>query len=271
MTPPPNAPMPPIDAIVAIFGLVLGLAVVRTLPQLVSFYAWFSRSGLKIAEHRGYGQSACKLYGIITAPKLSVTAMALSGVCFLYLVLAPLGLPSAWRAPALGMALVAYHLYFSQVYCEAHVGAPSPPTPTPRPRCLPRSRKLRRPSAPRDAPRWARRTGRARRARQAMQARRLARPWRWWPPLSPRPTRSPRRTATTTPLPSAAALSSVAMRFEAATSNAFAFFAYKVTIPQRGCLFTPPAQELDSKIGCAAALEADPSRSNQPTGTWPPP
>merc|ERR1719424_2709204 len=27
------------------------------------------------------------------------------------------------RAPALGLALVANHLYFSQVYCEAHVGA----------------------------------------------------------------------------------------------------------------------------------------------------
>ena len=113
----------PIDAVVAVFGLILGLAVARTLPQLVSFYSWFSQSGLKIAEHRGYGQSACKFFGVIPAPKLPVVAMALSGVSLLALVLAPIGMPASWRAPALGLALVAYHLYFSQVYCEAHVGA----------------------------------------------------------------------------------------------------------------------------------------------------
>ena len=31
--------------------------------------------------------------------------------------------PLDFRAPALGLALVFYHLYFSQLYCEAHVGA----------------------------------------------------------------------------------------------------------------------------------------------------
>ena len=118
----PHSPAP-IDAVVTVFGLILGLAVARTLPQLVSFYAWFSRSGLEIAKHRGYGQSGCKMFGFIPAPKLSVVAMALSGVSFLALVLAPIWLPTFLRAPALGMALVAYHLYFSQVYCEAHVGA----------------------------------------------------------------------------------------------------------------------------------------------------
>ena len=118
----PHSPAP-IDAVVTVFGLILGLAVARTLPQLVSFYAWFSRSGLEIAKHRGYGQTGCKMFGVIPAPKLSVVAMALSGVSLLALVLAPIWLPTFLRAPALGMALVAYHLYFSQVYCEAHVGA----------------------------------------------------------------------------------------------------------------------------------------------------
>ena len=130
-------PSSPIDAVVTVFGVILGIAVVRTLPQLVAFYAWFKDSGLKMAEHRGYGQSACKFYGLIPAPKLSVSAMALSGVSFLALILAPLaglhlrgdnaplvpGLAAAWRAPCFALALVCYHLYFSQVYCEAHVGA----------------------------------------------------------------------------------------------------------------------------------------------------
>merc|ERR1719329_1325589 len=31
--------------------------------------------------------------------------------------------PAYLRAPLLGAALVPYHLYFSQLYCEAHVGA----------------------------------------------------------------------------------------------------------------------------------------------------
>jgi len=84
----PHSPAP-IDMVVTVFGLILGLAVARTLPQLVSFYSWFSRSGLKIAEHRGYGQTACKMFGFIPAPKLSLVAMALSGVSFLALVLAP--------------------------------------------------------------------------------------------------------------------------------------------------------------------------------------
>ena len=122
MPPLPHSPAP-IDNVVAVFGLILGIAVARTLPQLVSFYSWFSRSGLKIAEHRGYGQTACKMFGFIPAPKLSVVTMAFSGASFLALVLAPIGLPASMRAPALGLALVAYHLYFSQVYCEAHVGA----------------------------------------------------------------------------------------------------------------------------------------------------
>ena len=52
-----------LDYVVLLFSLTLGLAVARTLPQLVSFYAWFKDSGLEMAQHRGYGQLACKLYG----------------------------------------------------------------------------------------------------------------------------------------------------------------------------------------------------------------
>ena len=54
-------------------------SVARTLPALVRFYADFSTSGLALADHRGYGQSACKAFGLIPAPKLSVRAMAPAG------------------------------------------------------------------------------------------------------------------------------------------------------------------------------------------------
>lgn len=55
--------------------------------------------------------------------------MASSGVALILLVLfscvlpafAPV--PSCWRSISLAFALVAYHLYFTQLYCEAHVGA----------------------------------------------------------------------------------------------------------------------------------------------------
>ena len=51
--------------------------------------------------------------------------MAFSGVTFLLLVVLPATplCPLELRAPALGLSLVFYHLYFSQLYCEAHVGA----------------------------------------------------------------------------------------------------------------------------------------------------
>merc|ERR1719502_1826830 len=111
--------------VVSVFAAILGLALARTLPQLVSFYSWFKDCGFKMAEHRGYGQSACRFYGIFPAPKLSVLAMRLSGLAFLALLVAPVlpWTPSAWRAPLIGASLVPYHLYFSQLYCEAHVGA----------------------------------------------------------------------------------------------------------------------------------------------------
>lgn len=50
--------------------------------------------------------------------------MAFSGVAFVVLLILPCTpIPDTWRALSLGAALVPYHLYFSQLYCEAHVGA----------------------------------------------------------------------------------------------------------------------------------------------------
>ena len=116
----------PIDNVTLAFGAILGLAVARTLPSCVSYYAWFKSSGLDLANYRGYGHGACRLFGIIPAPFLSVRAMAVSGVAFLALIIAPAApglLPAPWRAPAYLAALAFYHLYFSQLYCEAHIGA----------------------------------------------------------------------------------------------------------------------------------------------------
>ena len=52
-------------------------------------------------------------------------AMRLSGLAFLSLLILPCTqlVSASVRAPLLALALVPYHLYFSQLYCEAHVGA----------------------------------------------------------------------------------------------------------------------------------------------------
>jgi hypothetical protein len=52
--------------VLAGFGGALVLALARTWVPLVRFYAEWSRSGLAMAEHRGYGQSACKAFGACT-------------------------------------------------------------------------------------------------------------------------------------------------------------------------------------------------------------
>lgn len=108
-----------------VFSALLAFALVRTFPALISYYKDFRNSGLELAAHRGYGQSACKFYGLFPAPNLSVMQFAFSGLVFLFLVVLP-ALPlcaAELRAPAFGAGLIFYHLYFSQLYCEAHVGA----------------------------------------------------------------------------------------------------------------------------------------------------
>ena len=52
-----------IEAVLGVFSALLGLAVARTLPDLVDYYSKFCDSGLELAKYRGYGQSACKFYG----------------------------------------------------------------------------------------------------------------------------------------------------------------------------------------------------------------
>lgn len=109
----------------SIFAVTVAFAVLRTLPALVRFYRWFKDCGLEIGEHRGYGQTASKAFGFIPAPKLSVSHMGLSGAAFAacLLAVAALPLPGSAVTAALLASLAAYHLFFSQLYCEAHVGA----------------------------------------------------------------------------------------------------------------------------------------------------
>lgn len=114
-----------LDQATALFCLAVALAVGRTLPKLVEFYAWFKDCGLEISKHRGYGQTASKAFGVLPAPKLSVPAMALSGVGFVgcMMTLALVTLPEHASVALLCLSLVLYHLFFTQLYCEAHVGA----------------------------------------------------------------------------------------------------------------------------------------------------
>lgn len=62
--PPKTLPMSArLEPVLYTFSALLGVAVARTLPSLVAFYANFRTSGLEMATKRGYGQSACKAFG----------------------------------------------------------------------------------------------------------------------------------------------------------------------------------------------------------------
>ena len=119
--------MTPIRELLCVHNAIFALAVGRTFPALVRFYQWFSSSGLSMARKRGFGQSACKAYGVVPAPKLSVYAMASSGLGLLSFLVAPLlpetVLPDIVCPATCVGALICYHLYFSQLFAEAHVGA----------------------------------------------------------------------------------------------------------------------------------------------------
>lgn len=117
--------MIPVRGVLCLHNAIFGFSVARTLPALVRFYAWFSSSGLAMAEKRGFGHTASKAWGIFPAPKLSVSATLASGIGLLLCLVAPLVplMPDAFCPFTCVGALIFYHLYFSQVYCEAHVGA----------------------------------------------------------------------------------------------------------------------------------------------------
>jgi len=91
-------------------------------PRQISYYKWFSNSGLELTQYRGYGQTASGLYGIIPAPKLSLIGMMMSGVgliCALLLACTSLVDPRLCMC----VALVCFHCYASQLFCEVHMVA----------------------------------------------------------------------------------------------------------------------------------------------------
>jgi len=107
----------------AAFLLLSVFAIGRTLPACARFYAWFTTCGLGIGRHRGHGQAAAKMYGFVPAPSLTTAQFGAAGLALLGVLLAVLVAAGSARALLLALALPLYHLYFSQLYCEAHVGA----------------------------------------------------------------------------------------------------------------------------------------------------
>jgi hypothetical protein len=108
-----------------LFCALLGISVARTLPFMVPFYGWLDRSGLSISKLRGYGQTACGFFGIVPAPKLSVSGFAIAGTVLslsffvLSVASAMSSLPRVWLLPLFLINLAAYHCYFSQLYPES--------------------------------------------------------------------------------------------------------------------------------------------------------
>lgn len=153
-----------LDTIQMVWCFVVTVSFLRTFPSLLRFYRWFNAAGLKISDHRGHGQTACRLYGVIPTFKLSVRQWILvAGVFVAVLATIPFAVyanmtPPTWQLEdqvalkaemaesvhpvsdglqkalqaegttylllcmLFTLALVCYHLYFSQLYCEAHVG-----------------------------------------------------------------------------------------------------------------------------------------------------
>lgn len=105
-----------------LFCLLIGLNIARTLRKQSSFYTWFSASRLAMSDKRGFGQSACKAYGLIPSPPaLAPWQFDVTG-CLLVGSLLGSCLSFAPRA-CIAASLVLYWLWFGQLHCEAHVGA----------------------------------------------------------------------------------------------------------------------------------------------------
>merc|ERR1712054_351707 len=112
----------PMRKTIIVFSAFMALGYGRTLPAMHRYYKWFAESGLEIAQHRGFGQSACKAYGFIpNPPALPVAVFSACGMALVSCLL----LSCTTIAPAffLAGAMVLYWLYMAQLYCEAHVGA----------------------------------------------------------------------------------------------------------------------------------------------------
>jgi len=121
-TPLQFADLQPIRSVQILFCILVAFNVLRIFPKHRSFYRWFSKCGFEIAEHRGFGQTACKAFGVIpNPPALTNFQFTMTGFAFI----SSLVLSCTNLAPRIFLfaSLVLYWLYFAQLYCEAHVGA----------------------------------------------------------------------------------------------------------------------------------------------------
>jgi len=105
-----------------IFCGLIAFVIGRTFFAQCRYYKWFRTSKFEMARRTGFGQSACKAYGVIpNPPALSYRAFVICGVLLLG---ALLGVCTDF-APrfCLALSLVLYWVFYAQLYCEAHVGA----------------------------------------------------------------------------------------------------------------------------------------------------
>mmetsp|Transcript_18945 Transcript_18945/g.34315 ORF Transcript_18945/g.34315 Transcript_18945/m.34315 type:complete len:548 (+) Transcript_18945:89-1732(+) len=112
----------PIRQFQMIWCALMAFAFAFDFPSHMRFYRWFNSSGLEMANRSGYGQSAGKFYGVIPAPKLSLSATVASGLCLITsLAIACTGVIDP--RICLMTALISYHCYIPQLYAEVHVVA----------------------------------------------------------------------------------------------------------------------------------------------------
>merc|ERR1712046_17121 len=98
-----------------VFCGLIAFVIARTFPAQCRYYQWFRSSNLEIAKHSGFGQSACKAWGIIPSPPaLPYWGFVACGL----LLIASLVTACTDVAPRLCIAtsLVLYWVFYAQLY-----------------------------------------------------------------------------------------------------------------------------------------------------------
>eukprot|EP00927_Polykrikos_kofoidii_P048556 TRINITY_DN42822_c0_g2_i1.p1 TRINITY_DN42822_c0_g2~~TRINITY_DN42822_c0_g2_i1.p1 ORF type:complete len:719 (+),score=91.55 TRINITY_DN42822_c0_g2_i1:217-2373(+) len=112
------------DAFRIIFCLTQAVVLASHFNEFFGFYRWFLSAPIPQAKMRGLGFSASRVYGVWSPPALSESQFCLvGGLLLASLVFACV---DAW-APRffLMFAFVLHLLFYSQLFCEAHVGGHS--------------------------------------------------------------------------------------------------------------------------------------------------
>lgn len=106
---------------ILLFCVSIVLGLVKHHANAVRYYRMFAASKIPPSLHRGFGYNACKAYGIVPIPRLSIAQFQLVG----WLLLATLLLachsglaPRFFLFASFGL----YFLYFGQLFCESKHG-----------------------------------------------------------------------------------------------------------------------------------------------------